>query len=288
MSRRRRRERAALEARIDVRRKKSLDKLLHTPLADLDELQELERKVAEARRGFVGHAASWAAVSAFLALVNALTQDPEPWFIFPMLGWSLALAPHAMRSLLTLPRDLAVQRQLLVQRGLLAPEAAQADAASLAAATSEGRVPEPATRPEELASLGAHIRARLRDLPRPRIDLEAALDVAERQASRIATALASLDGLAASTTAGHADADRRQALRLERERLSATLEAYRVTLANLEVDALLLSNTLETHGSALDSLRTESEMLHAAAEGAQKAMESLAAGRPYPTGRERA
>lgn len=250
-------------------RKKSHLQLAYKPLESLDELQALESKVGDARRGFVAHLTTYGAVNGFLMLVNAVTSSPRDdhvWFLYPALGWAMGLAPHAASALIALPRALRVQRKLLAQRGLVAPEAP-------AAAEVEG----PAIH-EELASVGARIRERLRELPSPRLDLEAALAVAERQASRISEALGALQRHAASAAAARADRDRQQALASERERLSASLESYRVTLANLEVDALLLSNTLETHGSALEMLQTESEMLHAAAEGAQKAMEAFQSG----------
>lgn len=256
-------------SRKERKRRKALEKLLHRPLVSAEELQELEARVAASRREFVGHATSWAAVSGFLAVVNAMTSD-HIFFLYVLLGWGMGIAAHAAHTFVTLPRGLAAQRQLLARRGLLPlePEPPALETGARRASIQE-----------ELRLMGMRLREQLRDLPTPRVDLEAALEVAERQAVRIHDALAGLERWMSSPGAASAAADRRQALLAERERMVASLESFRVTLANLEVDALLLSNQMGTQGHALDALRTESDLLHAAAEGAQKAMEILGSGR---------
>lgn len=259
--------------RREARRRNRLEAsdLTSLPLTSATQLAELEASVAQARIDFLSHAGSWLGVSGFLMLVNAISQGEEPWFLIPALGWGIAIAGHASRALIALPRTLSIQRRLLQGRGAL-PAAGDQSLPVAALDDALGKASQVAT---EVAEAVARTEAHLRALDPPRIDLEAALSTAQRESSALFATLDSLDGAIARSRRGAASADRVAALVSERERIAATLQTFRVTLANLELDALLLTGIPSTQGSALHALETEAEILHAAAEGAQQAMESL-------------
>ncbi len=50
----------------------------------------------DARRNFVTHALIFGCASFLLAIVDAFSPG-GPWFFWPVLGWGLALAVHALR-----------------------------------------------------------------------------------------------------------------------------------------------------------------------------------------------
>jgi hypothetical protein len=65
-----------------------------------------ERLKAEKRGRFVSHATAYAAVSVGLFLLNLATnlatvtdQVPRWWSLFPLVGWGIAVAIHAVRAL---------------------------------------------------------------------------------------------------------------------------------------------------------------------------------------------
>ena len=62
----------------------------------------------------------------------------------------------------------------------------------------------------------------------------------------------------------------------KRARVQFALERLRLTVSNIEVDALLLGSMPGTQAFAAESLETEAEFLRAAVEGAQLARSSLA------------
>jgi hypothetical protein len=58
--------------------------------------EEQARKQAKRERDFYGHLASYLICNAFFAALNLFTSPGEIWFIFPMLGWGIGLASHAV------------------------------------------------------------------------------------------------------------------------------------------------------------------------------------------------
>jgi len=60
---------------------------------------------AEAKYGFFVHAAVYAAVMVLLVAINLLTSPGTIWFIWPLIGWGLAVALHAARVFLLADRD---------------------------------------------------------------------------------------------------------------------------------------------------------------------------------------
>ena len=66
---------------------------------------EKARGRAEAKYGFFVHAAVYAAVMVLLVVIDLLTSPGTIWFIWPLIGWGLAVALHAARVFLLADRD---------------------------------------------------------------------------------------------------------------------------------------------------------------------------------------
>lgn len=66
---------------------------------------ERARGRAEAKYGFFVHVAVYVAVMVFLVIINMLTSPGTNWFIWPLLGWGLAVALHGARVFLLADRD---------------------------------------------------------------------------------------------------------------------------------------------------------------------------------------
>ena len=58
--------------------------------------EEQARTQAKRERGFYGHLASYLICNAFFVALNLFASPGEIWFIFPMLGWGVGLASHAV------------------------------------------------------------------------------------------------------------------------------------------------------------------------------------------------
>jgi hypothetical protein len=62
-----------------------------------DPLYESARKRAEELQGFYIHLLVYVAVNTGLFVINALTRDGGTWwFYWPLLGWGIGLAIHAL------------------------------------------------------------------------------------------------------------------------------------------------------------------------------------------------
>ena len=55
---------------------------------------ERARRRAEAKYGFFVHAVVYAAVMLLLLVINLLTSPGALWFIWPLMGWGLAVVLH--------------------------------------------------------------------------------------------------------------------------------------------------------------------------------------------------
>ena len=60
-----------------------------------EDLKRIARRRAGAKLGLYIHAAVYAAVNAFLALVQMQTTPQLHWNLWPLAGWGLGLAIHA-------------------------------------------------------------------------------------------------------------------------------------------------------------------------------------------------
>ena len=61
-----------------------------------DDLEREARKRVKQLKEFYAHLGSYLLVNGFLACVNLLTSPQVLWAIWPMLGWGLGLAAHAV------------------------------------------------------------------------------------------------------------------------------------------------------------------------------------------------
>lgn len=67
--------------------------------------RERDARQIRRRRGFLVHAALWAAVNAMLVIVWALVGGGHPWFLYPLLGWGIGLVAHGASAYLMTPTD---------------------------------------------------------------------------------------------------------------------------------------------------------------------------------------
>ena len=74
------------------------------------------RARAEAKYGFFVHAVVYGAVMLLLLIINLLTSPGTLWFIWPLLGWGLAVTLHGARVFLLADRkaivDALTEREL--------------------------------------------------------------------------------------------------------------------------------------------------------------------------------
>jgi hypothetical protein len=63
-------------------------------------MEDWKYKVAKKKvkkvKGFYAHFATWLVFSAFFVILNIATRDNEFWAIFPIAGWGLGVALHAI------------------------------------------------------------------------------------------------------------------------------------------------------------------------------------------------
>lgn len=83
------------------------------------------RRRAEAKYAFLMHAIVFAAVMLLLILINLFTSPGNLWFIWPLIGWGLAVAMHAARVFILPDKSEAIDA--LTARELNAEGQAQRD-----------------------------------------------------------------------------------------------------------------------------------------------------------------
>jgi len=52
------------------------------------------KKIVRKKKAFYQHLAAYIAVIGFLMIINILSGDSEPWFLFPAAGWGIGLSIH--------------------------------------------------------------------------------------------------------------------------------------------------------------------------------------------------
>ena len=57
--------------------------------------EEAKKRVSEIR-GFYHHLAAYVVINAALVLINLLTSPRDLWFMWPLLGWGIGVALHAL------------------------------------------------------------------------------------------------------------------------------------------------------------------------------------------------
>jgi len=82
----------------------------------MDEFAEMALREREARRiarrqWFVLHAAVYGMMQIFLFIIWWLSDVSYPWFIFPLFGWGILVAAHAVYAFVVQdPEEIMVQR----------------------------------------------------------------------------------------------------------------------------------------------------------------------------------
>lgn len=69
---------------------------ISTKIDNTDKAYERAQKRVKEIKGFYGNLISYCIVIPFLIIVNLVTSPKNIWFFFPMLGWGIGLAAHAM------------------------------------------------------------------------------------------------------------------------------------------------------------------------------------------------
>ena len=82
----------------------------------MDEFAEMALREREARRiarrqWFMLHAAVYGLMQVFLFVIGWLSDASYPWFIFPLFGWGIFVAAHAVYAFVIQdPEEIMVQR----------------------------------------------------------------------------------------------------------------------------------------------------------------------------------
>ena len=76
------------------------------------EAYQAAKKRVEARMGFYTHLSVYAVVILFLAIIDFLTSSGTVWFHWPMLGWGIAVALHAL-AVLVFPGRFAITERMI-------------------------------------------------------------------------------------------------------------------------------------------------------------------------------
>lgn len=69
---------------------------METNFNEQDQYLRAQKQVEELK-GFYGHLASYIVVNTGLIVLNLATSPHQIWFIWPLVGWGIGLAFHAMR-----------------------------------------------------------------------------------------------------------------------------------------------------------------------------------------------
>lgn len=69
---------------------------------------ESARRRAKAKYGFFVHAVVYAAVMLLLVVINLLTSPEAIWFIWPLIGWGLAVALHGAQVYLLSEKEMII------------------------------------------------------------------------------------------------------------------------------------------------------------------------------------
>jgi 2TM domain len=83
----------------------------------MDEFAEVAAREREAsriarRQWFWLHFAVYVTTQAFLVLIWWLSDETYPWFIFPLFGWGILIAAHAVYAFVVrTPEEIMIERE---------------------------------------------------------------------------------------------------------------------------------------------------------------------------------
>lgn len=69
---------------------------------DREQYESARKRVKEIKE-FYSHLLSYVVVNLFLMALNLLTSPEHLWFFWPMLGWGIGIAVHAMKTFNLMP-----------------------------------------------------------------------------------------------------------------------------------------------------------------------------------------
>ena len=88
-------------------------------MTDTEEYAAARRR-AVAKYGFFVHVAVYAAVMLLLVIINLLTSRSQIWFVWPLIGWGLAVVLHGLRVYVLADKNAIVEamteRELRISR----------------------------------------------------------------------------------------------------------------------------------------------------------------------------
>lgn len=64
-----------------------------------EQLEALARKRVEARTGFLVHASMYVVANVGFIVIWAASGRGYPWFLWPLIGWGIAIVSHALALL---------------------------------------------------------------------------------------------------------------------------------------------------------------------------------------------
>ncbi len=76
------------------------------------EAYQSAKKRVEAKMGFYTHLTVYVGVILFLVVINLLTSSGNIWFHWPMLGWGIAVALHAL-AVFVFPGRFAITEKMI-------------------------------------------------------------------------------------------------------------------------------------------------------------------------------
>ena len=79
---------------------------------DNNQAYQLAKKRVEAKMGFYIHLSVYVAVILLLMVINFLSSSGTIWFQWPMLGWGVAVAFHAL-AVFIFPSRFAVTEEMI-------------------------------------------------------------------------------------------------------------------------------------------------------------------------------
>jgi hypothetical protein len=79
---------------------------------------EFQIETANARRGFLLHAAIYVVVQAALITINLVVAPEFIWFPFPLVGWGFGLTMHYLFGFRWVGREIQRRQRLVEERAL--------------------------------------------------------------------------------------------------------------------------------------------------------------------------
>jgi hypothetical protein len=81
---------------------------------DESELERLARKRVQMKRGYLIHVLLYVSVNFMLFILWSATGRGYPWFVWPLVGWGIALVANTIVVVMELlaPEERAVRREL--------------------------------------------------------------------------------------------------------------------------------------------------------------------------------